>query len=115
MRVDWVLLRLIGLAVLAALAALAGSRLAGADEPAQKTPPKIDARPNATGQGRMAPAGTIFGTETPLRNEVPAAVQNPPHSPTPPGFPFGPPGGSYAPAGPSASPPQPATGFTNHW
>jgi hypothetical protein len=59
----------------------------------------------------MAPAGTANGSTTPLTNDT-GQVQNPPHSPTPPGFPFGAPGGSYAPAGPSASGPTPGFRMT---
>jgi hypothetical protein len=101
MRVGWVLLRLLGLAALAVLGFFLGSRLAAADEPATTTTTTttVDARPNADPHRLVAPAGTLFGPGTQLRNVVPSDVQNPPHSPTPPGYPLGAPGGSYAPTG----------------
>lgn len=71
----------------------------------------LDVSPRATGQSRLAPAGTANGSSTPLTNST-NQITNPPRSPTPPGFPFGAPGGSYAPAGPSASGPTP--GFRSH-
>src|SRR6266568_2494700 len=71
--------------------------------PTQPTPPaetrtRIDVSPQATGQSRLAPAGTTNGTSTPLSNAT-GNLPNAPTSPTPPGFPFGLPGGSYAPGG----------------
>jgi hypothetical protein len=79
--------------------------------PTQTTGVTVDVSPQATGQSRLAPAGTANGSTTPLTNDT-GQVQNPPASPTPPGFPFGAPGGSYAPAGPSASGPTPGFRMT---
>jgi hypothetical protein len=107
MRSRWVLVRWIGLLAALVLALLLGQRLAGADEP------QLDARPRKTGQSALAPAGTTFGSETPLRNVTPPQA-DPPQSPTPPGFPFGPRGGSWAPAGPGQSGAPYPTGFTPH-
>jgi hypothetical protein len=74
----------------------------------QKPKQKVDVSPEATGQDRMSPAGNEHGTSEPQRNAT-GAVNNPPSSPTPPGFPFGPRGGNYAPVGPPASGPVPDT------
>ena len=75
--------------------------------------PVIDARPSANGQKWLAPGGTVFGTATPLRNQT-SGIQNPPHSPTPPGFPFGLRTGMGPRGGGGGSPPEPMTGFTMH-
>lgn len=127
-RVTRVLLRLFTLAVGFLLATWAGAAWAGIPVPrqhptvtsAQAAQPaattqtsgvRVDVSPRATGQSRLAPAGTTNGSSTPLTNDT-SQIQNPPHSPTPPGFPFGAPGGSYAPAGPSASGPTPGFRMT---
>jgi hypothetical protein len=112
MRFGWVVIRWVGLLALLVLALLLGERWAGAQEKNTKDQ-TVDARPNSTGQSAVAPAGTSFGSATPLRNLPPPQADSP-RSPTPQGYPFGARGGSYAPAGPGNSGATNPNGFIFH-
>jgi hypothetical protein len=111
MRVRWIVWRLAGF-LLPLVALGLAARLAHGDEKNEKKVPVIDARPSASAQKWLAPTGTVFGTATPLRNQT-SGIQNPPHSPTPPEFPFGLRTNMAPRGGGGGSPPGPLTGFTN--
>jgi hypothetical protein len=91
-----VLLRLLGLLILALLALTAWA-VAHAEETEAPPPIQLNVSPNGSGQQDYAPGGTVFENTTPKRN-LTRDIQRPPHSPTPPNYPFGIAGGSWAPA-----------------